>query len=492
MTEVSAHDRNDRPLEQRSGQLATLPVFFDLEGRGAIVALSAGVTLWKAELLARTGAKVRLCCSEVSQETLDLAARFPNVTLLGRCWQPDDFNGAALAFGVFTDDNEALAFVSAAKAARVPVNCADHPALCDFEMGAILDRSPVVIGISTHGAAPALARALRGRLDALLPQGLKAWGGMAAKWRARLKTLPVSAEARRHFWERFARHAMEAGELRPHEEDDFQHLLQAAPDEGRGSVVLVGSGPGDPELLTLKAQRALQSADVVLYDDLVAPEIVDMARREAQKIPVGKRGYKPSCKQDHIIDLLIKLAGKGQRVVRLKGGDPMIFGRANEEISALRQAGIPVSIIPGVTAALGAAASLQISLTERDLSRRVQFVTAHGRDGKLPQDLDWRSMCDPRASTVVYMGVRTLPELSGRLLEEGMAPGTPALLIERATCPDERCTYGTIADLPAKVAMAHPDGPCLVMIGAIFTQGDRGASPAAESQDCHEAEVPSL
>jgi len=233
-------------------------------------------------------------------------------------------------------------------------------------------------------------------------------------------------------------------------------------------VVLVGAGPGDPELITLKAQRALHNADVVLYDDLVAPAVFDMARREATKIPVGKRGYKPSCRQDHITALLVKLALEGKRVVRLKGGDPSIFGRANVELAALRDANIPVEIIPGVTAALGAAASLQISLTEREFSRRVQFITAHARDGKLPDDIDWRSICDPRASTVVYMGVRTLDALSQRLLAEGIEPGTPALLVERATWPDEHRVFGTIADLPAKVAAISPDGPCLVMIGAIF------------------------
>jgi len=478
-----------------ASRLATLPVFYDLAGREVVVAVSPGLTLWKAELLARTGAAVKLFAAANSEEAANLAATYPNVTLIvtpmPRGWAPGDFKGAALAFGVFADDAEAQAFAAAAKAAGVPVNCADRPKLCDFEMGAILDRSPVVIGISTHGAAPALARALRGRLDALLPQSLKAWGAMAAAWRAKLKTQPVSAEARRHFWDRFARHAIEAGEQVPRE-DDFARLLQADAGEGKGSVILVGAGPGDPDLITLKAQRALQSADAVLYDDLVAPEIVDMARREAQKIPVGKRGYKPSCKQDHIVALLIKLASEGKRVVRLKGGDPSIFGRTNEEIAALRQAGIAVSVIPGVTAALGAAASLQISLTERDLSRRVQFVTAHGRDGKLPADLDWRSMCDPRASTVVYMGVRTLPDFSSHLIEAGIDPNTPALLIERATCPDERCTYGTISDLPAKVALLHPDGPCLVMIGAIFTQGGCGAETAAELQQSHKAEASSV
>jgi uroporphyrin-III C-methyltransferase/precorrin-2 dehydrogenase/sirohydrochlorin ferrochelatase len=257
---------------------------------------------------------------------------------------------------------------------------------------------------------------------------------------------------------------------------DFDALLAAAELADRrqqssgapGSVALVGAGPGDPELITLKALRVLQAADVVLYDDLVAPEVINMARREARMIPVGKRGYRPSCKQDEIVAQMITLAQSGQRVVRLKGGDPSIFGRANEEIAALAAAGIPVEVVPGITAALGAAASLRVSLTERDRARRIQFITAHARNGRLPDDIDWNSICDPRAATAVYMGLRTLEALSQRLLAQGIDPFTPAILVERATCPDEHRIFGTIADLPAKAARAAPAGPCLVLIGHAF------------------------
>jgi uroporphyrin-III C-methyltransferase/precorrin-2 dehydrogenase/sirohydrochlorin ferrochelatase len=233
-------------------------------------------------------------------------------------------------------------------------------------------------------------------------------------WREKLKLLDTPSKTRRRFWELFGRKAL-AAKHRPVEADLAMLLAEAeAGSAAAGSVALVGAGPGDPELLTLKALRAVQSADVVLYDDLVSPAIVNMARREAEKIPVGKRGYKPSCRQDHIVSLLVALASQGKRVVRFKGGDPTIFGRANEEIAALRAARIPIEIIPGVTAALGAAAGLQISLTAREKARRLQFITAHAHDGKLPGDIDWRALCDPRASTVVYMGVKTLELLAGR------------------------------------------------------------------------------
>jgi uroporphyrin-III C-methyltransferase/precorrin-2 dehydrogenase/sirohydrochlorin ferrochelatase len=275
---------------------------------------------------------------------------------------------------------------------------------------------------------------------------------------------------RRRFWERFTRRAMEQADAAPGEEDLADLLASIDLDAGiapaRGSVVLVGAGPGDPDLLTVKAVRALQSADVVLYDDLVSPRTVNAARREATRIAVGKRGYKPSCTQEDITALIVSLALEGKRVVRLKGGDPMIFGRAGEEIAGVLAAGIPLEIVPGVTAAAGAAASLGLSLTERETARRVQFITAHARNGRLPDDLAWTALTDPRATTVVYMGVKTLPLLVERLLAEGLDPQTPAIVVERATWPDERRITGGIAELPEKVAQAHPAGPCLVLIGA--------------------------
>ena len=210
----------------------------------------------------------------------------------------------------------------------------------------------------------------------------------------------------------------------------------------------------------------------MLYDKLVAPAIVGMARREAEKIDVGKRGYKPSCKQDEITAMMVAFARAGKVVVRLKGGDPMIFGRATEEIEGCLDAGVPVEVVPGVTAALGAAASMQVSLTERTVARRLQFVTAHARDGRLPEDIDWRALCDPGAATVVYMGVRTMDALVETLLGHGLAPSTPAVLVERATQDDERRIAGAIAAMPELTRRAAPDGPCLLMIGQSFAKAE--------------------
>jgi uroporphyrin-III C-methyltransferase/precorrin-2 dehydrogenase/sirohydrochlorin ferrochelatase len=459
-------DEEDRGPLMRG--LACLPIFVSLAGKRVVLAGSTNAVLWKAELCQAAGARLDVFSADPCPGLVALARRCPLVGLVSRRIEPEDFRGAALAIVEAESAAEAAEFQVSARVAGVAVNVIDKPRFSDFQFGAIVDRSPLVIGISTDGGAPVLAQAIRGRLEALLPREIKLWAQIAKVWREKLKLLDTPAKTRRRFWELFSRKALVARH-RPFEADLAMLLAEAETGTAvAGSVALVGAGPGDPELLTLKALRALQSADVVLYDDLVSPAIVDMARREAEKIPVGKRGYKPSCRQDHIVSRLVSLARQGKRVVRLKGGDPLIFGRANEEIAALRAACIPIEIIPGVTAALGAAAGLQISLTARDKARRLQFITGHAHDGKLPGDIDWQALCDPRASTAVYMGVKTLELLAGRLLANGMDPSTPALLVERATCPDERHIFGTIENLAAKVARAEPSGPCVILIGETF------------------------
>lgn len=460
-----ASRRPDSAPPSPIGELAVLPVFFKLAGRKVVLAGGSEGAAWKAELLAAAGARVEVFAPEPCEKMRALAAR---VTLHEARWSVAALVGASLAVGDVKDEAEAAAFRDAARAAGVPVNVVDRPAFCDFQFGTIVERSPLVIGISTDGAAPVFGQALRARIEALLPDGFRAWARAARDWRPAVQALQLGFRDRRRFWERFAELALARPNDPPSPQDRDGLLAQANAQKGAaaGAAALVGAGPGDPELLTLKAVRALQSADVVLYDDLVSPRVVEMARREATRINVGKRGYKPSCTQEDISALIVSLAREGKRVARLKGGDPMIFGRANEEIAALRAAGVPVEIIPGVTSASAAAAALGASLTERDVARRVQFITAHGRDGRLPQDLDWAALADPRATSVVYMGVRTLPELAARLLAAGLPPDTPAAMVERASWRDERVLRATIADLPEKLAALQPQGPCLILIGA--------------------------
>jgi uroporphyrin-III C-methyltransferase/precorrin-2 dehydrogenase/sirohydrochlorin ferrochelatase len=453
----------------RMAPLARLPAFFALEGKRVVVAGGTEPAAWKAELLSAAGAQVEVYAPSPGEAMLTLAGAAPRglIVIRQRCWDASDFAGAAIAVGDCADDREAAQFAAAARAAGVPVNVVDRPAFCDFSFGAIVNRSPLVIGISTDGAAPVFGQAIRAKIEALIPRGFGRWADAARAWRPRVQALALPFRGRRSFWERFTARAIAAPERAP-TDADLDALLAPTVAREPGSVVLVGAGPGNPELLTLRAVRALQSADVILFDDLVAADILDFARREAKKMLVGKTGYRASCRQDDINALMISLAKAGRRVVRLKGGDPMIFGRADEEIAACRAAGIPVEVVPGITTAQGAASRLLVSLTRRGEARRVQYITGHGRDGKLPNDIVWQSLADPAVTTVVYMPAKTLPELVAAAVKAGLDPATPAVAVERATRADERVIGAAIADLPARLAEEPPSGPVVVMIGRVF------------------------
>ncbi|WP_406856746.1 siroheme synthase CysG [Alsobacter sp. KACC 23698] len=484
---MTARSRRPTPTAPaRIAPLAALPLFHKLEGRRVVLAGESDGVAWKAELLAAAGATVEVYAAHPGEALAQIAGRdHPGrIVLMGRPWTPDVLRGAALAIADVETEAEAQAFRCAGRLAGVAVNVVDKPAFCDFQFGSIVNRSPLVIGISTDGAAPVFGQAVRARIEALLPDGLKAWAEAAKAWRPFVQDRALPFRLRRAFWERFTDRALADPNAAPTaiDRDAMMRVLEGIEAEGAprvGSAVFVGAGPGDPELLTLKAVRALQSADVVLYDDLVDGRILDLARREAERIGVGKRGHRPSCAQDEITAMLVALASSGKRVVRLKGGDPGVFGRLTEELDACRAAGVPAEVVPGITAAFGAAASLGVSLTERSAARRLQFVTAHGQDGRLPADLDWRALADPRAATVVYMGVRTAPALVERLLADGLPPGTATLLIERATTPEQRVQSCAVADLPALIAADPPSGPCLIVFGAPAVQFAANAAHAS-------------
>jgi uroporphyrin-III C-methyltransferase/precorrin-2 dehydrogenase/sirohydrochlorin ferrochelatase len=410
---------------------------------------------------------------------LALADAPPNgaVIIQRRNWSADDVAGAAIAVADCPNDQAAAQFAAAARRAGVPVNVIDRPTFCDFSFGAIVNRSPLVIGISTEGAAPVFGQAIRSKIEALIPQGFARWAAAALTWRPRLRALALSFRARRTFWERFTVRAMTAPDRTPNDVE-LGALLTGTPRAG-GSVTLVGAGPGDPELLTLRAVRSLQSADVILFDDLVSSDILDFARREAKKMLVGKTGHAPSCRQDEINALMISLAKSGRAIVRLKGGDPMIFGRADEEIAACRAAGIPIQVVPGITTAQGVAGRLLVSLTRRGAARRVQYITGHSRGGTLPADIDWTSVADPTVTTVVYMPTQTMPDLVGAALKAGLKPNTPAVAVASATRADERVIAATIADLPARLAAESLSGPVVVLIGGVFSDYLATATGAA-------------
>ena len=435
-------ERKPQQFPPRIAPLANLPLFHKLAGRKAVVVGTSDGAAWKAELLAAAGAEV---------------------LRLGNGWSPADLTGAAIAVADLANRDEALQFVNAAHASGAVVNIIDETDLCDVQFGTIVNRSPVVIGISTDGAAPMLGQSIRARIESVLPLGLSRWTEAARSWRVRLKQRVGDFGERRGFWERFVATVWNEPDRAP-VEADFDALVETAP-QARGRVTLVGAGPGGPELLTLKAVRALQSATIILYDDLVGPEVLELARREAKRIAVGKSGKGPSCKQSDINNRIVELALAGENVVRLKGGDPLIFGRATEEVAACKAAGIQVSLIPGISAAQGAAAALLLSLTERKQSRRVQFVTGHGADGKLPRDIDWSTVADPKATTVLYMPRRTLADFVRKALAAGLDSQTPAIAIASATLPEQTHIGGRIVNIAERAAELPEAAPVIVIIG---------------------------
>ncbi|WP_341915756.1 siroheme synthase CysG [Ferrovibrio terrae] len=450
---------------QRIGTLAKLPVFLDLHDKQAVIAGGSAAAAWKAELLAAAGATVTVYAADFSAEMLAL-----DVTRIARRWQPADLAGATLAIIDAEDDAAAIDFRAAAKAAGAICTAIDKPAHCDVQFGAIVNRSPVVIGISTDGAAPILAQAIRRRIETLLPTTLGAWATAAKRIRKTLAERLPTPSQRRSFWERFAERAFL--ETAVPTEIEIEHS------KAGGHVTLVGAGPGDAELLTLKAMRALQAADVILFDDLVSDEVLELARREAKRMMVGKRGGRASCKQEDINALMVKLARQGKRVVRLKAGDPMVFGRAGEEIAALEAAGIPVAVVPGITAALAAASSLGVSLTHRHAAHSVRFVTGHSRQGELPGDLDWRGLADPETSLMVYMGGRTGGAFAARLMHEGLSPAMPVAVVTAVSRRDETRWTGQLSELGDALLRIGTEQPVLVGIGQVFAAARVQAMPA--------------
>ena len=468
--------------------LARLPVFLSLEDKRVLLAGGTQAAAWKAELLSASGARVEVYADDVCDELMQLASDAPRgaIAIKPRAWQPGDFKDAVIAVGAFEEDEKAAAFAAAAHKHGIPVNVIDKPAHCDFSFGAIVNRSPLVIGISTDGAAPVFAQAIRAKLEALLPNGFARWAAAAARWRNAVKASNLSFSGRRRFWHMFAARAVNDPAHEPNE-TDFQNFIAEVRGLGttveNGSVTLVGAGPGDPELLTLRAVRALQSADVILFDDLVSPEVLEFARREARKMLVGKTGFGPSCKQEDINALMVGLARQGKRVVRLKGGDPLIFGRAAEEIAACNEANIAVDVVPGITAAQGAAAKLGLALTDRKRARRLQYVTGHAKNGALPGDLDWLSLADPMTTTAIYMPSRTLAALVARAIAEGLDPRTPALAVARATRSDQAVVTAPIGELSSRVAEAKLPGPVLVMLGrSLGKRAEAAVSATAPDQ----------
>lgn len=471
---------NEARHSRRMDDLATLPVFFRLTGKRAVVAGGSDAAAWKAELLAAAGAEVEVFATDPGEPLLALAGE-GTVILHRREWPAGALNGAAIALCDAETDKEARAFVDAARAAGVPANVIDKPAYCDFQFGCIVNRSPAVIAISTDGAAPILGQAIRRRIETVLPPALADWAALARDVRAAVSARLPAGAPRRAFWERFVDRAFgPAPEPTAGEAMVAEAAAIAAGSNARGGrVTLVGAGPGDAELLTLKAVRALQAADVILFDDLVSDEVLELARREARRMLVGKRGGRESHRQEDINDTMVALARSGKHVVRLKGGDPMIFGRAGEEIARLEEEGIPVAVVPGITSALAMASSLGVSLTHRDRAQSVRFVTGHSRKGELPRDVDWQSIADSKTTTIFYMGGRTAGDIASALVGRGLPQDTPVVIAKAVSRPGQRHWIGVLGDMSvAMTAMGH-DEPVLIGIGPVFSETGRTSTAEA-------------
>jgi uroporphyrin-III C-methyltransferase/precorrin-2 dehydrogenase/sirohydrochlorin ferrochelatase len=357
-----------------------------------------------------------------------------------------------------------------AKQRNIPVNVVDDPGLCSFIMPAILDRSPMMVAFSSGGASPVLTRMLRGKLETVIPHNFNRLAAFAERFRNIVKQRVTNPAKRRIFWENVFEGVAAEKVLTGDEasaEAMLQQMLASEDNIQRGEVYLVGAGPGDPDLLTFRALRLMQKADVVVYDNLVSAPIVEMTRRDAERIFVGKKRADHTLQQEEINELLVRLAKEGKRVLRLKGGDPFIFGRGGEEIETLAAEGIAFQVVPGITAASGVASYAGIPLTHRDHAQSCVFVTGHLKDGTM--NLDWEQLARPRQTVVVYMGLHGLDTLCAKLVEHGLPDTTPIAIVQQGTTPNQRVITGTLATLPAIAEREKPQAPTLIIIGGVVT-----------------------
>lgn len=450
-----------------------LPLFHNLQGRQVLVVGGGEVALRKARLLADAGARLRVVAPEIDAQLLEMTRQSNGESHL-RGYREPDLDGCVLVIAA-CDDKEVNAEVSVQAQARgVPVNVVDAPKLCSVIFPAIVDRSPLIVAVSSAGDAPVLARLIRAKIETWIPAAYGQLAGLAKKFRDEVKALLPDVQQRRVFWEDVFQgqvaERMLAGQSAEAERLLAERVAGGAP-KALGEVYLVGAGPGDPDLLTFRALRLMQQADVVLYDRLVAPAIIELCRRDAERIYVGKRRADHAVPQDEINRLLIEQAKLGKRVLRLKGGDPFIFGRGGEEIEELAANGIPFQVVPGITAASGCSAYAGIPLTHRDYAQSVRFVTGHLKDGSC--DLPWADLVAPSQTLVFYMGLVGLPLICEELVRHGRAADTPAALVQQGTTSRQRVFTGTLANLPQLVAEHEVHAPTLVIVGEVVTLRDK-------------------
>jgi len=445
-----------------------LPIFLNVRDQLCLVVGGGTTATRKVELLLQAHAQVKVVAPQLTPQLAQWVDEGRISQRVGQ-FETTDLQGCHLVIAATNDTTVNEQVSQLAKAQRMLVNVVDQPQLCSFIVPSLINRSPVQIAVSTGGASPVLARLLRARLETMIPAAYGQLADFVASFRERVKQ-QLPTEERRFFWEKVLQGPIAEMLLSGHTQaatKALEGLLSKTATEPQkyGEVYLVGAGPGDPDLLTFRALRLMQQADVVLYDRLVSVEILNLTRRDAERIYVGKQPEMHPVPQGEINQLLVKLAKEGKRVLRLKGGDPFLFGRGGEEIEPLMAEGIPFQVVPGITAALGAAAYAGIPLTHRDYAQSCVFVTGHLKDNKI--DLNWEMLAQPQQTVVFYMGLRTLKTLCQELIQHGMPADKPAALVQKATTLEQQVLVGTLGTLPSMVATAQVGAQSLIIVGDV-------------------------
>ncbi|WP_185230488.1 siroheme synthase CysG [Teredinibacter franksiae] len=455
-----------------------LPLFFDLKQKACLIVGGGAIATRKARLLHKAGAIIYVVAPVIEQELQQIVGGSGGV-LSFEHYQERFIEGKVLVISATDDESLNKQVSEHCQQRNLPVNVVDSPDLCSVITPAIVDRSPLIIGISSGGEAPVLARRIRTMLETSIPAGYGKLAHLIAGFRSRVKKAFADGEQRRRFWESIingpvAEKAL-SGDV-SEAQQDLEAALSRGDCEVGGEVYLVGAGPGDPDLLTFKAVRLMQKAEVVLYDRLVSEPVLDMVRRDADRIYVGKRRSDHTMPQQAINELLLSLAQQGKRVLRLKGGDPFIFGRGGEEIDLLAESGIPFQVVPGITAASGCAAYAGIPLTHRDYAQSVRFITGHLKEGEV--NFNWQEFVADNQTLVFYMGLKGLEQICYQLVHNGKPADTAAALIERGTLPEQRVHIGTLESLPAIVAGQDVHAPTLLIIGNVVKLAEKlGGKP---------------
>ena len=445
------------------------PVFLQLENRDCLVVGGGKVAARKVALLVRAGARVQVVAPDLCDELAALLEQ-NKITHSARKFEDGDIKDKVLIIAGTNQQDVNRRVSELAHAANLPVNVVDQPELCSFIMPSVIDRSPVQVAVSSGGTSPVLARLLRARLESYVPAAYGRLATLVEGFRDRVKQRFSSSDQRRRFWENILQGEV-AELLIAGRDDTARELLEKSLEESGdepdsiGEVYLVGAGPGDPDLLTFRALRLMQMADVIVYDRLVAPPILDLARRDAEQIYVGKERDKHALSQENINQLLVRLAKEGKRVVRLKGGDPFIFGRGGEEIATLMENGVSFQVVPDITAASGYATYSGIPLTHRDYAQSVVFVTGHLQDGSV--DLNWKALAHDNQTIVFYMGLHGVGVLSEQLIKHGLAETTPVALVQQGTTQNQRVWISDLENLEATVKTEQVKPPTIIIVGKV-------------------------